>query len=63
MKKIGFVFFLGLMVLATFSFASADSPIQVKEKPAFNYACMSFSGSYKTMPQKITIIEIPVQKK
>jgi effector-binding domain-containing protein len=27
--------------------------IQVKEKPSFTYVYMSFTGSFKTMPQKI----------
>jgi hypothetical protein len=51
MKKITFFVFLSLTVLATFSFASGETPIQVKEKPAFSYAYMSFSGSFKTMSQ------------
>lgn len=53
MKKITFFVFLSLTVLATFSFASGETPIQVKEKPAFSYAYMSFSGSFKTMSQNI----------
>ena len=53
MKKIGFVLGLVLMMLAIFCQASSDNPIQVKEKPAFSYACMSFSGPFTTMPEKI----------
>ena len=53
MKKIVFIVFLSLMVLATFSFASGENPIQINEKPTFSYAYMSFSGSFKTVSQNI----------
>jgi AraC family transcriptional regulator len=43
---------IGLLSIALFT---AEPAIQVTEKPAFEYAYMSFSGSFKTMPEKIML--------
>ena len=53
MKKNFFIVLMIVMVFGTFSLLSSEV-IQVKEKSAFCYTYMSFSGSFKTMPQKIT---------
>lgn len=53
MKNISIVLGLGLVMLALLCHASSENPIQVKEKPAFSYAYMSFSGPFTTMPEKI----------
>lgn len=51
-KKCIMVIFLSL-VTVFFLFSEEASSFQIKEKPAFNYVFMSFTGSYKAMSQKV----------
>ena len=53
MKKKGFAFILAMVFVAVHPIGAGDLQIQVKEKPAFYYAFMSFAGPMKTMPEKI----------
>jgi hypothetical protein len=53
MKKIGFVLCLGMMLMVTSLIIASENQIQIKEKTAFSYVCMSFRGPIETMPEKI----------
>jgi len=53
MKKKCIMVALLSVVMMVFLFSEEALSIQVKEKPAFTYVFKSFTGSYKTMPQKI----------
>lgn len=53
MKQKMMVVILLMSLLWVTGNAAPEQPLQVKKKAAFRYVYMPFTGSYKTMPQKI----------
>lgn len=53
MKKFVLFVFIVMFCFTAVSHSESEEVFEIKEKPAFNYVYMSFSGSFSTIPQKI----------